>query len=227
LDTGAFSEDRYFDVFVEYAKASPEHILILITVHYRGPESAILHLLPTFWFRNTWSGNENRSRPQLRQLQPLGQRSVLQASHSEIGERFILFEALPPLIFTENETNMERICNTYNTCPYVKDAFHNYVIHGRTDAVNPQKIGTKAAAYYQLTVPAGKCQTVRLELADVLSASPIGGLHPGPHNGLFHLAWKSAKPADFHFPTAPAATIIYLLSGRLENQKPKPDLGRD
>ena len=179
FDTGAFRENRYFDIFVEYAKASPEHILIRITVHNRGPESAILHLLPTFWFRNTWSGDQRRAKPQLRHLRPLGQRSVLQASHSELGDRFILCEALPSLVFTENETNMERLCSTPNRGPYVKDAFHSYVIRGRTDAVNPENIGTKAAAYYQLTIPEGKSQTIRLELADELSASPIEDLHYG------------------------------------------------
>jgi hypothetical protein len=228
LDTGAFSENRYFDVFVEYAKASPEHILILITVHNRGPESAMLHLLPTFWFRNTWSRDEKRSKPELRQLQPSGQQSVLQASHSELGDRFILFEELPPLVFTENETNMERICNTPNRSPYVKDAFHNYVIRGRTDAVNPQKIGTKAAAYYQLTIPAGKCQTVRLELADVLSVSPIVGLHPGnPLEAFDHLLEQRKREADeFYAPIIPPSldedqrnVLRQALAGMLWNKQ--------
>ena len=162
LDTGVFEHDRYFDVFVEYCKATPEDILIQITVQNRGPAAATLHLLPTLWFRNTWSSNNEAARPQLHQAAP----EVIAASHPELGERFVQAEGATTLLFTENETNTERLRNTPNRTPYVKDAFHNYVIHGHQAAVNPEQTGTKAAAYYRLEVPAGGTAAVRLRLSD-------------------------------------------------------------
>jgi hypothetical protein len=141
LDTGAFDQDRYFDVFVEYAKAAPEDILVQITVHSRGPEPAVLHLLPTLWFRNIWSWGENARRPALRQAAP----GVIAASHPELGERFLYAEGATALLFTENETNTERLVQVSNRTPYVKDAFHNNIVHGHKEAVNPERTGTKAA----------------------------------------------------------------------------------
>jgi len=167
LDTGVFEHDRYFDVFVEYCKADPEDILIQITVRNRGPEPATLHLLPTLWFRNTWSGNGEAARPGLRQTAP----GVIAASHPELGERFLQAEGATTLLFTENETDTERLANTPNRSPYVKDAFHNYVIHGHQAAVNPEQTGTKAAAYYQMAVPAGGSATIRLRLSDTAPSS--------------------------------------------------------
>jgi hypothetical protein len=141
LDTGAFDQDRYFDVFVEYAKAAPEDILVQITVHNRGPEPAVLHLLPTLWFRNIWSWGENARRPALRRAAP----GVIAASHPELGERFLYAEGATALLFTENETNTERLVQVSNRTPYVKDAFHNNIVHGHKEAVNPERTGTKAA----------------------------------------------------------------------------------
>ena len=160
LDTGVFDEDRYFDVFVEYAKQGPEDVLIRITVHNRGPEMARLRVLPTLWFRNTWSWGEDHSKPSLRQAAP----GVIGASHKELGEYKLSCDGAPELLFTENESNNSRLWGQPNASPYVKDAFHAYVIAGQGEAVNPAHVGTKAAAHYRLEVPAGGSQTVRLRL---------------------------------------------------------------
>ena len=159
LDTGVFDDDRYFDIFVEYAKADPEDILIRVTVHNRGPEAAPLHILPTAWFRNTWSWTET-AKPNLRQI---GEGSVL-ASHGELGGRTFYCQGNPELLFTENESNATRLWGQANPSPYVKDAFHEYVIAGRRESVNPSKVGTKAAAHYRVEVPAGESRTVRVRL---------------------------------------------------------------
>ena len=169
LDTGVFDADRYFDVFVEYAKADPEDILIRISVHNRGPETAEIHLLPTLWFRNTWSGDKDSSKPTIRQVE---KGSVL-ASHGQLGDRTLDCDGNPDLLFTENESNASRLWGQPNTSPYVKDAFHNYVISGNWKAVNPNKTGTKAAAHYLLKVPAGGSKAVRLRLSAKPSADPF------------------------------------------------------
>jgi len=166
LDTGVFDGDRYFDVFVEYAKASAEDILIRITVCNRGPEPATLHVLPTLWFRNTWSWGGNRQRPLLRHISEV---DAVLASDRELGERFLFADNNPEWLFTENETNTERFALRPNATPYVKDGINNYVVHGVGDAVNPEKHGTKAAAHYTLTVGAGDSQVVRLRLSDAPS----------------------------------------------------------
>ena len=148
-----FDDDRYFDVFVEYAKASPEDILVQITVANRGPEAATLHVLPTLWFRNTWSWGGEAPAPGA----PAGGASgVIAASHPDLGERFLSAEGAAALLFTENETNTERLFQAPNRTPYVKDGIDNYLVHGRRDAVNPEQTGTKAAAHYRLTVGAGE-----------------------------------------------------------------------
>jgi hypothetical protein len=162
LDTGVFDEDRYFDVLVEYAKASPEDVLVQVTVTNRGAEPATLHVLPTLWFRNTWSWREETPRPRLRQAAP----GVIGASHPEIGERWLSCDGATALLFTENETNTERLFRTPNRTPYVKDGFDGYLVHGRRDAVNPAQTGTKAAAHYPLTVGPGESRTLRLRLSD-------------------------------------------------------------
>ena len=166
LDTGVFDEDRYFDVFVEYAKASPEDLLIQITVHNRGPEAATLQLLPTLWFRNDWSWGEDVARPTLRQLAQDEDGGIVALSHRDLGERFFFAEGASALLFTENETNTERLVGTPNPSPYVKDGIGNYIVHGRKDAVNPEKKGTKVSAHYPLTLGAGESRTIRLRLSD-------------------------------------------------------------
>jgi hypothetical protein len=170
LDTGVFDDDRYFDVFVEYAKGSPEDILIEITVWNRGPESATLHVLPTLWFRNVWSWGGNAERPLLREA-PGG---VIAASHPDLGERLLSCEGAGALLFTENETNTARLFHIPNRTPYVKDGINNCIVHGHQAAVNPEKRGTKAAAHYPITVAAGASKTLRLRLSGAPSDAPFG-----------------------------------------------------
>ncbi|SDF22233.1 MGH1-like glycoside hydrolase domain-containing protein [Terriglobus roseus] len=166
LDTGIFDEDRYFDVFVEYAKGSPEDTLVRITIHNRGPEDAQLYLLPTLWFRNTWTWEQDAAKPVIRQIE----NTKIHASHQDLGEYVLECENASDLLFTENESNNERLWGQPNASPYVKDAFHRYVISGDNGAVNSSKTGTKAAALYRLDVPAGGSQVVRLRLG----AMPAG-----------------------------------------------------
>jgi hypothetical protein len=171
LDTGVFDQNRYFDVFVEYAKESPEDILVLISVYNRGPEPAVLHVLPTLWFRNQWSWHGGPARPSLQQLDGGPARSVVKAVHAGLGERYFYCEGEVPLLFTENETNTQRIFGVANRSPYVKDSINDYIVHGQEEAVNPDKAGTKAAAHYRLTVNPGECQVVRLRLSDLAPAA--------------------------------------------------------
>jgi hypothetical protein len=172
LDTGVFDEDRYFDVFVEYAKASPEDMLIQITVHNRGPEQATLHLLPTLWFRNDWAWGDDVTRPSLRQLAQDKTGGIVAILHRDLGERFLYAQGASELLFTENETNTERLFGTPNPSPYVKDGINNFFIHGQKDAVNPKKTGTKVSAHYPLTLDAGESRTVRLRLNDQPMENP-------------------------------------------------------
>ena len=167
LDTGIFDQDRYFDVFVEYAKEGPEDILIQISIANRGPELATLHVLPTLWFRNTWASElDGEPRPLLRAMDAGQNQSVIAAAHTQLGERFLYCAGAPPLWFTENETNEERIFSRPNSTPYVKDAFHECLVRGRTDLVNPAQTGTKAAAHYLVSVPPGETKTIRLRLTE-------------------------------------------------------------
>ncbi|SDJ93733.1 MGH1-like glycoside hydrolase domain-containing protein [Methanoculleus thermophilus] len=165
IDTGIFADDRYFDVFVEYAKATPEDILVQITVHNRGPEEASLHLLPTLWFRNTWWSGEGAKRPTLQKAEGPSGIGVVQAGHPDLGQRYLSCEGAPDLLFTENETNTERLFGMPNASPFVKDGINDYIVKGRTDAVNPEGVGTKVSAHYRLTLAPGEAQTVRLRLA--------------------------------------------------------------
>jgi len=169
IDTGVFDEDRYFDVFVEYAKASPDDILIRITAHNRGPEAARLHLLPTLWFRNTWSWKEEMPKPSLREVE-----GAIHASHPELGDYMLFCDGAPELLFTENESNLQRLWGQPNASPWVKDAFHQAVVSGNGEAVNPAQTGTKAAARYILDVPGGRSAVVRLRLSAAAPAEPFG-----------------------------------------------------
>src|SRR5262245_46747539 len=128
LDTGVFDDDRYFDVFVEYAKASPEDLLIQITVHNRGPDAAELHLLPTLWYRNTWADDCTVARPRMRRVASDGEVAVVAASHAELGERWLYAEGAAALLFTENETNTARLFQQPNAQPFVKDAFDDFLV---------------------------------------------------------------------------------------------------
>ena len=166
IDTGVFSGDRYFDVFVEYAKGGPEDILVQITAANWGPETAKLNVLPTLWFRNDWAKWIARpsERPNLKQIKGLDGTSTISVEHPVLGKYHLYCEGDVPLLFTENETNYERIFGTTNTSPFVKDGINNYVVLGQQSAVNPEKTGTKASAHYQLMVGPGQSATVRLRL---------------------------------------------------------------
>jgi hypothetical protein len=173
MDTGVFDDNRYFDVFVEYAKAGPEDILIKITACNRGPEPAELHVLPTIWFRNTWSWYKNEPKPALSHAGYSKGAGMIIASHPDLGDRYFCCEGADELLFTENETNTERLFSMTNLSPYVKDGIDSCIVHGRKDAVNPEKKGTKASAHYPLTIPAGESRVIHLRLSDATPAERI------------------------------------------------------
>jgi Glycosyl hydrolase family 63 C-terminal domain len=161
-DTGIFDNNEYFDVFVEYAKNSDEDILIQVRIINRADETKTIHLLPTLWFRNTWSWHKNCEKPILRQVQS----NVINAFHQTLGNRWLYCQTPEAVIFTENETNYERIYGVKNHPRFVKDGINNYIVDGQKDAVNPEQVGTKAAAHYNLTIEAGQSQIVRLRLTN-------------------------------------------------------------
>jgi len=172
LDTGIFEEDRCFDVIVTYAKVAPEDILINLTIHNRGPEEAICHTLPTIWFRNTWSWgypdgpmDDTPSKPVMRQFDSREGAAVIALEHPASGAYFLYADRDPELLFTENESNMARLFGGVNEGLYVKDAFHRHVIHGEEGVVNPEKEGTKAAAWYTDAIPPGEQISYRMRLS--------------------------------------------------------------
>jgi hypothetical protein len=179
IDTGLFNENRYFDVFVEYAKESTEEILIRITAWNRGPEAKRLHLLPTIWFRNRWDWGDKFDVPEVTQVPWPKWAAVVKLKEFHYGERWLIAECLPEakLLFTENETNTERLYGEKNRTPYVKDAFHRYLVNGETQAVNPAMKGTKAAIHYSAEIQPGTSWTIRLRLTD---ADPMGESIPAP-----------------------------------------------
>ena len=206
IDTGVLDDGRYFDVQAEYAKASTDDLCIRITVANRGPESATLHLLPTLWFRNTWSwgrtGERYHAKPALRR-----QGASIIAEHATLGRYIFEAEpasngARPSLLFTENETNAERLFGSANASPYVKDGFHDFVVGGRPTAVNPAEVGTKAAAYYTLMVPANGEATVMLRLRAADAPS-----EPATRDGAAVLATRAREADEFY-----AARIVEPLS---------------
>ena len=176
LDTGVFNEDRYFDVFVEYAKESPEDILIRISVANRGPETADLCVLPTLWFRNTWSWREGEQKPVLKKLKAIEGMGIIEASHEELGTRYLYCEGDDKLLFTENETNKKRLFGTPNRSPYVKDGINDFIVHENRAAINPENIGTKASADYRLRVGAGETKIIKLRFTTEApsKAQPFG-----------------------------------------------------
>jgi hypothetical protein len=206
IDTGVFDQDRYFDVFVEYAKETPEDILIQITVHNRGPEAAQLHVLPTLWFRNQWSWRAAPTRPMLQQIVDAPARRVVMVTDASLGERYFYCEGEVPVLFTENETNTQRIFGVPNRTPYIKDGINNYVVHGQEGAVNPEKKGTKVAAHYQLTISPGMNQIMRLRLSDV--APPALGDGNNTRSGAFGLQFESTLKARRDEADAFYATVI-------------------
>ncbi len=167
IDTGVFDENRYFDVFVEYAKAGPEDILMRITVTNRGPDTADLDLLPTLWFRNTWSWQENTPHPVLSSYSHIAFPTlpIVKVVNDYYGTRWLYADDSPTLLFTENETNTERLYNTPNTSPYVKDSFNDYIVHGKQETVNPAQTGTKVAAHYHFSLASGETKTAQLRFS--------------------------------------------------------------
>ena len=171
LDTGIFNDNRYFDVFTEYAKAGPDDVLMRITVANRGPEVATLHLLPTLWYRNTWIWGCKHDGCWIKPRITAAGDSMLRGEHVNFGKHWLVAgpgpeNKAPQFLFTDNETNTRELYGTDNYTPFVKDAFHEYVVHGKSDAVNPKPVGTKVAAYYKLDIPAGKEVVLRLRLSN-------------------------------------------------------------
>jgi hypothetical protein len=178
LDTGVFNDDRYFDVFVEYAKGDTEDILVRITATNRGPDAAELHLLPTLWFRNDWSvwiaeSNRAPSKPNIKQIKAPKGESAVAADHPLLGEFILSCDGDVSLLFTENETNHEKLFGVKNEGHHVKDGINDCVVQGNQGAVNPDKQGTKVAAHYQATVGAGQTEVVRLRLARTPHITPL------------------------------------------------------
>ena len=208
LDTGAFSDDRYFDVFVEYAKDGAEDILVKITVVNRGPDAAELHVLPTLWFRNDWApwiarSNRADEKPNLKQTKAAAGTNAVAVSHPLLGEFVLACEGDVPLLFTENETNSARLFpGQNNASPYVKDGINNYVVDGSRDAVNPEKQGTKVAAHYRLMVEPGQSTSVRLRLTNQAAVRERGKpktaatVFGGPFDKIFDARQQEAD--DFY-----------------------------
>jgi Glycosyl hydrolase family 63 C-terminal domain len=175
LDTGCFDEHRYFDVFVEYAKASPEDILIRVRAINRGPDQAELTVLPTIWYRNTWSWGSDIRRPRFAVGEPVDGASVIETVHEYYGQRRLLCDQQPTLLFTENETNSRRLYGDEDGPRYAKDAFHDYVVKGQKAAVNPELVGSKAAAHYVLSLPGGAEATLRLRFTNTERVAAFSG----------------------------------------------------
>jgi len=168
IDTGVFDDNRYFDVFTEYAKAAPDDILIRITIANRGPAAATIHLLPTLWYRNTWIWGCKHEGCWIKPRMEVQKDDAVVGTHVSFGKHYFVASDRPEFLFTENETNTRKLYGTDNWTPYVKDAFHEYVILGNTGAVNPQRVGTKVAAHYRREVPAGGEVQVQLRLSNAL-----------------------------------------------------------
>jgi hypothetical protein len=180
LDTGIFDENRYFDVFIEYAKADPEDILIQIEIANRGPQAAMCHVLPTLWFRNTWSWGYDSGpmgdvprKPNLEKIQASNGVSAIRADHPAAGTYYLYAEGASDLLFTDNETNTQRLFHHDDGNHYFKDALHRYLIAAETAAVNPAGQGTKVAAVYNRDIDAGDSQIFRLRLCDTLREVPF------------------------------------------------------
>jgi hypothetical protein len=169
LDTGIFDDDRYFDVFVEYAKAAPDDLLMRVTVHNRGPDAAEVHLLPQLWFRNSWSWKADSVRPEISRTN----HGVLTARHAEFGDHNFYTDGEPEILFCDNDTNVRRLDGMNDAPGHFKDAFHEYIVHGNHAAVNPENSGTKVGALYKLTIPAGGSKQIRLRLSKPENQKPF------------------------------------------------------
>src|SRR6059058_49614 len=180
--TNVLAENRVFDIEISYAKATPDDLLIRATAINRGPEPATLHFLPTIWFRNTWSWGRDPRKPSLREGTP----AMIEARHDALGSYEFHCENVQEFLFTENESNLQRLWGVPNRCPFVKDSINDAVIQNKTDIVNPGETGTKAAAHYRFTIPANESRTVRLRLMRInpgsarASRAPVGASPTGP-----------------------------------------------
>jgi len=194
LDTGVFDQDRYFDVFVEYAKESPRDLLIRISIYNRGPDPSTLHVLPTLWFRNSWSWPSGTERPVLRQLGESATCPTLEAEHSKLGQYYLYCDGNIPLLFTENETNTQRVFGLPNRTPYVKDGINNYIVLGQQDAVNHERTGTKAAAHYQLGIRPGGHEVINMRLTEAGPEDSLRVYGPhGPFGGHYDELFRARK----------------------------------
>ncbi len=192
LDTGILNENRYFDIFAEYAKVDANDILIRISAANRGPEAATLHLLPTLWFRNTWSWQPGSPKPILRRAGD----GIIDSQHEDLGPYRLVLDGDPPVLFTENESNAQALWGVENARPYVKDSFHQHIIHGRKDAVNPQQTGTKACAWYQLNLAPGQTRILHLRLLRMTDPSRLIPFSPEDFDGMF--ADRIAEADEFY-----------------------------
>ncbi len=175
LDTGVFNDNNYYDVFVEYGKNTPEDILIQITVVNHSDQSQSLSVLPTLWFRNTWSWDEDVPKPSLKIDQNTSSITSIEAIHPEQGTYWLYCEGTPELLFTENETNSQKVFNFDDGAKYVKDSINDYVVNGQKETVNPNKIGTKFSPHYQLTLAGGETKTIKLRLSNQSNLTePLG-----------------------------------------------------
>ncbi len=197
LDTGIFDGNRYFDVFVEYAKSGVEDMLIRITVENRGPDAATLDLLPTLWFRNTWSWGMDPWRPRLQSGASRAGAAAILARHIELHDRWLVCEGAPELLFTENDTNFRRLFGGPNRTAWVKDGINDYVVSGADDAVNPALHGTKAAARYRLHIEGGGTATVRLHFGEQPSDEERSGAQEQAFGPSFDAAFDArVREAD-------------------------------
>jgi hypothetical protein len=192
LDTGVFNDGRYFDVFVEYAKGDVEDVLIKITAANRGPEAAALHLLPTIWFRNTWSWAQDAERPDMHRVA-----GGIELDHPDLGRRWLYCDGAPEILFTENETNYKRLYGIDNHCACVKDGINDYIVDGKKDAVALMPMGTKAAAHYKFQVPPSGSVTLRLRLTDV----DFSGVAEAAFDGFDQLFSNRKNEADEFYGT--------------------------
>ena len=188
MDTGVFDQDRYFDVFVEYAKADVEDICIKIRIVNRGPEASAIHVLPTLWFRNTWSWLPDSEKPVIQ----LKDNQTLHAYRTDLGDYFLYFDQDSEPLFTDNETNNELLWKSRNASPHVKDAFHRYIVEGEGSAVNRDNEGSKAAIHYKLNVPPGEEVAIRLRLAQQSRPAPVPAMIGNEFDQIFEQRRREA-----------------------------------
>jgi hypothetical protein len=206
MDTGIFDKNKYFDVFIEYAKNTPNDILIKITIVNRGSKAAKINVLPTLWFRNNWYTKATAVKPLIKQLDTNVKFTTARATSTRIGEMFLFSEGNAPLLFTENETNTERIFGSINSSPYVKDGINNFIVNKKRQAINPQQEGTKMSVDYSVIIPAGQTKEIKLRLTDFMEREPVSERFLNPFadfDAIFNLRkseadefYKSIIPKD-------------------------------